>query len=936
MAAGWTQTAEVVGREEELAVLARFVDDVEQRPAALILEGDAGVGKTTLWGSAIRMARESGQRVLAAGGAPVETQMAFAGLADLLESAIDDVLPALPGPQRDALRATLLLEESPVPQGARVVSAALLTTLRELAAKTPLLVAVDDVHWLDPASADALSFAIRRLRDEQIAVLVAARTDERSELLVDLMRVPFADRVGRTTVGPLSFGAVRHLLLSRTDVRLTRPLLRRVHETSGGNPFFALELARALARREVPPEPGEPLPVPADLRRLLADSIRQLPPDTREALLVTALLARPSLETIAQAIGQSGENALGPALDANIVEFVDGAIRFAHPLLRSTIHAEAPAASRMRWHRRLVEVVSDVEERAQHLALASHTPDDTVAQQLEAAGVRARGRGAPAVAAGLLEHAVRLTPVGLRDECARRSVAAGDAWLESGERRRAIELWEEVRRTVPHGPLRADALQRLAEPDIADPPENGITLREEALREAAGDARREVDILLGLANLEHMRVDWRAAVDYATRALRVAERLGDPNVTASALTGLGIYETFLEVGDPKQRYLQAIELEARAERETASHKFRGNAYWAPQTMLSDWLRKNGELDETRSLLELQYRRALEAGDEQSRQLLCMHFADLEIVVGDFEAARAWCAEAMDLADEGEGSLMRSVALCSLAAVDAYRGDLASARSLAEEAKAIAEAAGDELFCGSARRILCFAELSAGRPDAALVELGPSLEDTVLSNLPNAGNGIEALIAVGRVDEAATLLSQLEDAARRTGLRVGRLLALRCRGLLLAATGELERALETLESAVALAGDLPLPLERGRTLLALGQARRRAKQKRAAREALEAARATFAEFGAERWVERAAAELGRIGGRTRERWELTSTERRVAELVAEGHSNKEVAAALVISVRAVEANLTRIYGKLGIRSRTELAHVLAKSVGFHIS
>jgi len=394
VAADWTETAEVVGRDEELDTLARFVDDVEQRPTALILEGDAGVGKTTLWRSAIRIARESGQRVLTAGGAPIETQMAFAGLGDLLEAAVDDVLPALPRPQRDALRATLLLEESSVPQGARVVSAALLTGLRALAADTPVLVAVDDVHWLDRASAGALSFAIRRLQDERIAVLVAARTGERSELLLDLMRVPFAYRVGRITVGPLSFGAIRHLLLSRTDVRLTRPLLRRVYETSGGNPFFALELARALARREVPPEPGEPLPVPPDLSRLLADSIRRLPSGTREALLVTALLARPSLETIAQAIGPSGENALGPALDANIVEFLDGAIRFTHPLLRSTIHAEAPAATRMHWHRRLVGVVSDVEERAQHLALASHIPDDNVAEQLAAAGARARARRA--------------------------------------------------------------------------------------------------------------------------------------------------------------------------------------------------------------------------------------------------------------------------------------------------------------------------------------------------------------------------------------------------------------------------------------------------------------------------------------------------------------------------------------------------------------
>ncbi len=284
---------------------------------------------------------------------------------------------------------------------------------------------------------------------------------------------------------------------------------------------------------------------------------------------------------------------------------------------------------------------------------------------------------------------------------------------------------------------------------------------------------------------------------------------------------------------------------------------------------------------------------------------------------------------MALVEESEARQNRSTVVCSMAAVEAYRGNTDFARELAEEAKVISEASGDELYAGKARAILCFVELSAGRPDAALAELGASLEDFTVVRLPFAGDGVEALIGVGRIDEARSVLSRLEDFAGEASPRVFRLLALRCRGLLSAATGDLERALETLEDAVALAEELQLPLERGRTLLALGQARRRAKQKRAAREALEEARAVFVELGAERWAERAQAELARIGGRTRERWALSPTERRVAELVAQGLANKEVAAALVISVRAVEANLTRIFAKLGIRSRTELAHVLTQ-------
>ena len=759
-------------------------------------------------------------------------------------------------------------------------------------------------------------------------MLVTVRTSEDTVIPFDLTRVPFVERVARIEVGPLTFGAVRHLLLSRTDLRLTRPLIRRIHETSGGNPFFALELARALARRQAPLEPGEPLPVPADLHSLLAESVAGLPPETREALVVVALLARPSLEAVARATGCIAEDVLRPALDTNIVELSGSAIVFAHPLLRATVHAEATAAERMRWHRRLVEAVSDQEERAQHLAVTSLSPDETVARELESAGARARRRGAPVVAAGLLEHAIRLTPEGRGEELALRRIAAADAWLESGDRLRAVELWQEVEKTIAHGPLRADALVRLADMDNVATEKDAIALAEEALNEAAGDGRREVGILLRLANLEHQRAGWPAAVDYATRALRVAESLGDLGLEASALTGLGIYETFLGTGDPAEHYRRAVELDARADGKASRTVF-SDAYWAPQTMLSDWLRKDGELDEGRSLLEEQHRRAVEAGDEYSRLFLCIHLAELETSAGAFEAADGWNDEAMALAEESEADLSRNLVLASMAVLQAYRGDLPSARLFAEEAMAFAEAHGNELLIGKLRAILCFVELSAGRPKGALAELGPLRAEPITSVFPFAGDGVEALLATGEIEEAGAVLAKLELYAEQTGLRMFRLLALRCRGLHAAEVGDLERALETLETADALAAELPFPLERGRTLLLLGQARRRAKQRRDAREALAGARAAFVAFGAAPWAERADSELGRIGGRTRERWELTSTEQRVAELVAQGLTNKEVAGALVVSVRAVEANLTRIYAKLGVRSRTELTHMLTQ-------
>ena len=919
-----TRTAEVVGREEELASLALFVGEVERRPAALVLSGEAGVGKTTLWRAATRMAQESDQLVLSASGAAVETQMAFAGLADLLERVLDDVLPALPPPQRSALEATLLLEEPVSPHSPRVVSAALLTSLRRLSADSPVLVAIDDVHWLDSPTAEAVGFAVRRLREEQIALLLSVRSDEPSAF--DVSRVPFAERVERLDVGPLSFGAMRHLLLSRTELRLTRPLLRRIHETSGGNPFFALELARALARRGSPPQPGEPLPVPADLRGLLADSVERLPAETREALLVAALLARPSLAALTTAIEKPGEEALGPAIDAHIVELVDGEVRFVHPLLRSTVHAEAPAATRLRWHRRLVQTSSDAEERAGHLALVSFTPDERVALELESGGVRAHERGATTVAAGLLEQAARLTPEDRVDDRARRALAAADARLESGDRREAIELWQQVRATIAHGPLRADALRHLAETGTAETVEHGIALSTEALSEAAGDARLEVEVLLQLANLEHARGGQQAAVDYATRALQVAHGLGD-ETRVSVLTALGIYETFLGVGDPLQRYTEAIELARSGARPV--HAGPGSVYWEPETMLSDWRMKNGEVDEARSLLEEQYRRAVAAGAEESRFSLCFHLGPLETLAGSFDAAERWIEEGKSLVEESEARQDWSTLFTSMALLESYRGNVERARAAAAKAIANAEAWGDTPFADSARATLCFLELSKGRPAEALAELGPALHRLLLSTAPKDGDRVETLIGVGRLDEAEEVLAPLAAYADQTGLRVFRLQALRCRGLLEAARGDVETALVTLDEAVALAAEIQLPLERGRAWLALGRVRRRAKQKRAAREALEAAYDSFRDFGAPLWAEQAAAEIARIGGRTRERWELTPTERRVAELVAQGLTNKEVAGRLVISVRAVEANLTRIYAKLEIRSRTELAHKLAR-------
>ncbi|MCA1683173.1 MAG: ATP-binding protein [Actinobacteria bacterium] len=278
--------ATVVGREAELAALRSFLDDVPAGPCGLVLEGAAGVGKTTLWWAAANAAREQGLRVLEARGVRAEASFGFTALGDLLGTAVDSVVDRLPPPQADALRVALLLERpQAVPPDDRAVAMAVLGALRGLVADRPVLVAVDDVQWLDQPSAAALAFAWRRLRDEPVGLLVGWRVGEREP---DVIAAD--ERVRRLAVEPLSMGAVHRVLQARLDLVLPRPTLVRLYEVAGGNAFHALELGRALQRRQQPPSPGEPLPVPQRLRDLMGERLGALPAITREMLAAIAAL----------------------------------------------------------------------------------------------------------------------------------------------------------------------------------------------------------------------------------------------------------------------------------------------------------------------------------------------------------------------------------------------------------------------------------------------------------------------------------------------------------------------------------------------------------------------------------------------------------------------------------------------------------------------
>jgi hypothetical protein len=287
----------ILGREGELARVTSFIGSVPGGPSALLLEGAAGIGKTTLWQAGVSIARGRGHRVLSCRGAEPEALLSYAALGDLF----DFELPDLPAPQQRALDAALLRAElEGAPPDQRAVSVASLGVLRALAASGPVLVAIDDVQWLDVPSARALAFVVRRLEDAPVRILVTLRVGSGGDPL-GLGRTGPAPVLHRLPIGRLSEEAMTRLLRARTEGRLTHPILLRVHRMSEGNPLFALEIARALTEHGVRPAPGEPLPMPGDLQGLLAARLAALPSSAADGLLVVAAAARPTEDLVVAA-----------------------------------------------------------------------------------------------------------------------------------------------------------------------------------------------------------------------------------------------------------------------------------------------------------------------------------------------------------------------------------------------------------------------------------------------------------------------------------------------------------------------------------------------------------------------------------------------------------------------------------------------------------
>ena len=917
--------ATLIGRDEDLARLDDFLRNEEDRASVLVLDGDPGIGKTTLWRAGIDRAREGGFRVLEARPAASERELSFAALGDLL-APLHDEIGALPEPQRRALRIALVLEEpTGEPPEQRTISVALTELLRHVAHAQPVLLALDDAQWLDAPSGSAIEFAVRRLRGGPVRVLATVRGGEEPALSFD--------DAERLSIGSLSLDELDRLLRDRLGVHLLLPVVRQIYDISGGNPFYGLELAADLMRSGRRLEPGEQLPIPTHVRELVGPRLAMLSRHGRDAALATAALAQPDVNVVRAAIAE-GDVAISDMIASGVVERDGSMLRFTHPLFAAGIYDASDPAERKEIHSRLATVVTDPEERARHLAEGADGPDATVAAFVDAAAASVAARGAPAAAARLAKLAVDLTPFERRHvlhkrrlDWARYTFAAGDLPHAEAILKELVE-WCRPGREIAAALLELGNVQRETagleagcacyERAYAELDDEDLELRTMTLVELAGTRLSDATQLA--------RPDRDPSL--SERALELAEWLGNPTLLARAIGIHGLSLTLDGRRPPDDLWQRGLELEE------ATGELRHDG---PTSLFCYAAFLCGDVT---SAVE-QSARVTASMRRRGDPLLASSLLDLceSLRISGNWAEAARCAdEAYDLAVQTGRDALEPHCLLARARLALGRGELELALQCVNEAEArIArlpwerlrsidhESVGDSL-----RAQIAFMEGDHTRAHEECVSAIASAEkfgkptQHMLAELIEGD--VHSLVALGLLEEAGRQLERLGRLAEELAFPTVDALLARAGGTLADAQGDHVEAVRQLELAARFFEGLrqPWPLQVGRSLLALGTVQRRANAKRDARTTLNRALEIFEGLGARLWAEKARAELARVSGRPAQPSGLTPTEARVAELVAAGHSNAEVARELFMSPKTVEWNLSKVYKKLHVRSRAELA------------
>jgi DNA-binding CsgD family transcriptional regulator len=797
------------------------------------------------------------------------------------------------------------------------VATAVLSVLEMLAGQGAVVVAVDDLQWVDRPSARVLEFCARRLRGG-VGLLASQRVGLERAWSAGLLRPPEPGRIDVCVIPPLAPAAVARLLRERADGPLGRRALARVQAAAGGNPFYAVELARALPPG-APPSPA--LPLPASLDAVVAARLVGLGREVEEGLLAIAALSEPTLELLERALGPHVARLLEAAEERGVVALEGGRMRFTHPLLADGVYARASSGRRRAMHRCLSGAVTDLEERARHLAYAG-MPEAVAA--LEEAARHVRARGAPDAAAELLELALELGGgEGLR-------VRAAEHHSDAGDPRRAQAMLEPAIAALQPGAARAEALFRLAEIRYHDDsvPE-ARELLEQAQSEAGEDERLRVLIELRLTfTLLNLGLA-SASAGPARSALARAEQLGDPPLLAQALASIVMVDFCRGLGLDDERLRRALGL--------GDPDQSMGAEFQPSLIACFLFLWTGRFEESRA--------ALMAGSERWRDRGAEHWLAwayhpriwLECWSGDLAGATTAVGEGVERLLQLETTIGRALALTSRAQVAAYAGRAEEARRDAEEALALFENAGWTHAVTWPLMTLGFLASSERDYATAAAAVGPAAVLAAAAGMPEpaAGGGLlygdaaEALIALGRSEEAEAIVSWLEERGAALDRTWAIAVGARCRGLLLAAQGDVAGAEHAVERALAAHDRLPMPIERARSLLVLGRIRRRRRRRLAAKAALEEALAILEAVGSPLWAGQASVEIAGLGLRPGDSTTLTPAEERVARLTATGLTNQEVSTSLLVSPKTVEAHLGRAYRKLGIHSRAELGARMAQ-------
>ncbi len=924
----------VIARQVESAQIGRFLDALPGGSRCLLIEGEVGIGKTTLLSWAKATATDRGYRVLSANPVESEVPWEFTALADLLEAIPRAAVDELPEPQRRAVDVAVFREQlSDIPVDPRTLATAVLGVVRSLAAEAPVLLAVDDLPLLDRPSARVLSYVLRRAGEAAVGLLGVVRTElstEPASLAIDSVE---SHRMERIDVRALTLEATRELIRSRTGVTPGRSGLARLHELSRGNPLFALELVAENAI-DVATGPAGSMSVPESLRRLVRHRMSPITAGGSDVLLVAALTGEPLYPVVlaAAADPQNANRDLERAVDAGIVQRTGDGLVFAHPLIRSVVSDDATAEQRRAVHRRLASAVRHPEVRARHLALAADGPDERVARAVEDASLSAMARGACETAAVLAELAVRLTPSRRLGDEHRRKILEAENRFEASEPARACALLETVVGTMPSGPSRAELLRRLARYSaFRGGPTRWIATLTKASEESGEDPMLRAVIAMDLAVAANNLSDEATARDYTERAAELVEQSGDAALEARLYAGMafvrfsrgeGVHRDLIDRGLIGSDQPLRLSMELR-----------------PRVVVGHVLHLSDDLDGARALYETEHVRALAEGVETGLPLLLWGMIETEAWAGNWDRAEELVAEGSEVAEE-IGGPMKAMMMATSGIMHVYRGRLEEGWREGEFAVTAAAEFGWPLAALVAGQALGLSALSVGDAAGAHHRLAPAMSFVRSARVTEPGllhfvpDEIEALIRLGDLDSSDEMLSSFEERSAALGRVSGMATAGRCRALLLAARGDLDAADAAVDGALERHRTLPMPFEHGRTLLVAGEIARRARRKRRAQEVIEAAIAIFGKLGAPVWEERAREELGRLGLRTtrttRGGTELTEAEHRVAELVAAGLSNAEVAARLFMAQRTVEAHLSKIYRKLGVRSRTQLLGVYQPS------